>query len=283
VAALGRASALGAGAVIARSGALRLITVESRGASPSSAWVRTNHRGDPVSLLEGPLFVAGTAAGLLFVPGLPARQRRAALGALLAAGALGAYDDRADLDSRAPLQAKGFSGHLGALKSGRITSGTVKILGLGATGMVAGSFLRPPGSRWSERAVAGAVVAGAANLLNLLDLRPGRALKAGLLAGGHFAVRRGPAGAIVVSGLGAAAALLPADLGEHAMLGDCGANAMGALLGSAVVAQASPRLLLAALAALVALTAASERVSFTRVIESTPGLREVDQWGRRLP
>jgi hypothetical protein len=130
--------------------------------------------------------------------------------------------------------------------------------------------------------VAGAVVAGSANLLNLLDLRPGRALKAGVLAGGHFAVRRGPAGAIVVSGLGAAAALLPVDLGEHAMLGDCGANALGAMIGSALVAQASPKLLVAALTLLVGLTVASERVSFTQVIEDTPGLREIDQWGRRL-
>ena len=65
------------------------------------------------------------------------------------------------------------------------------------------------------------------------------------------------------------------------MLGDTGANAAGALLGVAALAATGRRGRLALLAALVGLTVASERVSFTRVIESTPGLRELDALGRR--
>jgi hypothetical protein len=64
------------------------------------------------------------------------------------------------------------------------------------------------------------------------------------------------------------------------MLGDTGANAAGALLGTALLARTGRRGRLVSLAALVALTLASEKVSFTRVIESTPGLRELDAWGR---
>ncbi len=75
-------------------------------------------------------------------------------------------------------------------------------------------------------------------------------------------------------------ALLPADLGEEIMLGDAGANALGALLGTAFVARAGTAGRLAALAGLVALTAASEKVSFTQVIQRTPGLRELDELGR---
>jgi len=65
------------------------------------------------------------------------------------------------------------------------------------------------------------------------------------------------------------------------MLGDCGANSVGALLGLrlASIAGRGPRTAL--LAAVVALTLASEKVSFTRVIESTPVLRELDRLGRR--
>jgi hypothetical protein len=85
----------------------------------------------------------------------------------------------------------------------------------------------------------------------------------------------------VAGPLGAAAAVLPEDLGERTMLGDSGANALGALLGLGLAARLGPRGRWAALGALVALTAASEKVSFTRVIESTPGLRELDGLGRR--
>jgi hypothetical protein len=65
------------------------------------------------------------------------------------------------------------------------------------------------------------------------------------------------------------------------MLGDSGANALGALLGLrlAAIRGRAPRAGL--LAGVVALTLASEKVSFTQVIEATPGLRELDRLGRR--
>ncbi|MDQ1295761.1 MAG: hypothetical protein QG608_3648, partial [Actinomycetota bacterium] len=68
---------------------------------------------------------------------------------------------------------------------------------------------------------------------------------------------------------------------ERAMLGDTGAIAVGALLGTALVAGTGRRTRLVALGGVVALTLASERWSFTRVIERTPVLREFDALGRR--
>jgi UDP-N-acetylmuramyl pentapeptide phosphotransferase/UDP-N-acetylglucosamine-1-phosphate transferase len=65
------------------------------------------------------------------------------------------------------------------------------------------------------------------------------------------------------------------------MLGDTGANAAGALLGTALLQGTGRRGRLVALSVLTALTLASEKVSFTRVIESTPVLRELDALGRR--
>jgi len=127
--------------------------------------------------------------------------------------------------------------------------------------------------------VGGAVVAGSANLLNLLDLRPGRALKVVLLVGPWLlgGTSTGPAAVA----LGSAGVLLPDDLRERSMLGDCGANAAGAVLGVAALGRLARPGRAAALAGLLALTMISERVSFTRVIESTPGLRELDRLGRR--
>jgi hypothetical protein len=75
--------------------------------------------------------------------------------------------------------------------------------------------------------------------------------------------------------------VLPADLGERVMLGDCGANAVGALTGLRLAAVESRSTRAGLLAAVVGLTLASEQVSFTRVIEATPGLRQLDRLGRR--
>jgi UDP-N-acetylmuramyl pentapeptide phosphotransferase/UDP-N-acetylglucosamine-1-phosphate transferase len=241
-------------------------------------WLRTNHRGEPVTLLEGPAFVAGAVTAVAVAPGVPARMRMAAVFAGTAAGALGAYDDLAGSgDSR------GFKGHLSALARGQVTTGAVKILGIGATGLAAAALAgtgRRRSGRRSTRAdllINGALVAGCANLLNLFDLRPGRAIKVGALAALPGTLS---GSAVTAAPLGAALALLPEDLGERAMLGDAGANALGALLGLSAAHLPRP-VRLGILTGVVALNAASEFVSFTKVIQATPALRWLDQLGRR--
>ena len=74
---------------------------------------------------------------------------------------------------------------------------------------------------------------------------------------------------------------LPADLGEETMLGDAGAGALGAGVGLALASRTTPRGRRRLLASVVALTLASEKVSFTRVIAATPPLRAFDELGRR--
>jgi hypothetical protein len=225
----------------------------------SERWTRTNHRGRPVSLLSGPALVIGATATARLPPA-------AAAVAALGAGAIGAYDDAAGGTA-----ARGFRGHLAALRRGQVTTGSIKIAGLAVVGLVAARRL--PRQNALDTVVAGAVVAGTANLVNLLDLRPGRALKAaGLLA----AVLGQPGVA------GACMGLLPGDLREETMIGDAGANGTGALLGLALV-RGLPRrsARLAALGVLVGITAASEVVSFSAVIDRTPVLRALDRLGRR--
>ncbi len=263
-------------AALAAGGALAVLRARPPGGA--ARWERTNHAGTPVTLLEGPAAVVGLLAGGCLLPG-PARLRLAAGVAVAGAGAAGLLDD---LAGRGP--AKGLRGHLDALRRGQLTTGVVKIAALAGTGAAsaalasgAGPARGGPGA-WVDRLVGAALVAGTANLVNLLDLRPGRALKAGLLAGGALAAGPGALGAGVA---GTSLALLPVDLSGAAMLGDTGANAVGAVLGLAVHRGAPRPVRVAALALLVALTLASERVSFTSVIESTPVLRELDALGRR--
>jgi UDP-N-acetylmuramyl pentapeptide phosphotransferase/UDP-N-acetylglucosamine-1-phosphate transferase len=245
-----------------------------------AAWARTNHRGEQVTLLEGPAAAAAAAAVTLAAPGMRARSRIAIAVAGAGAGAFGGYDDLKGSGDR-----RGFRGHLGALASGEVTSGAVKIAGIGATGLAAGMLIGPaPGAR--RRAAADVVIdtgliAGAANLVNLFDLRPGRAIKVTLAAGTALGLASEAGAVAAAAPVGAALAVLPEDLGERAMLGDAGANALGGMLGAAVAATLPRPARVTVLAVIAVLTAASEVVSFTRVIERTPPLRWLDMLGRR--
>lgn len=249
---------------------------------PAALVLRTNHRGQQVSVAGGPACALAAAVGAAATPGLAGRVRLALAVAAAGAGGLGSYDDL--VGSRA---SRGLAGHVGALGRGEVTSGSVKLLGLAATGVAAAAAL-PPCSRGPGRvtdvAATGAAVAGSANLVNLFDLRPGRALKVALLTGAPLlAGGRQHRGAPVAAPLGAALALLPDDLGERAMLGDSGANALGAVLGVGAASGLGRGGRFALLGATCGLTAASEVVSFTRVIDAVRPLRWFDRLGRPAP
>ncbi len=246
-------------------------------------WTRTNHRGEPISLTAGPAATAGLVLGVL-VGGSSSRERFAASLAATAAGAFGLLDDLAEDTTT---RTKGLRGHLGALARGTVTTGGLKVLGISGLSLVSAALLtdgsaRGPASRSArtmDAITAGALIAGTANLVNLLDLRPGRARKAVVLAALPLTATAGSA--LATSVIGAAAAGFPQDLAEQDMLGDAGANALGALLGAAVVVGTSRPVRRALLAGVLALTIASEKVSFSAVIDRTAGLRELDGWGRR--
>ncbi|MGL4743204.1 MAG: hypothetical protein ACRCXL_02270 [Dermatophilaceae bacterium] len=260
VAAAGLA-ALGAGLAYA---ALRRMPAQSR-------WTRSNHAGHAVTLLEGPAYVAGAAFGA-------AAAGPAGLTAVLGAGAFGLLDDLAGDGS-----SKGLRGHFAAALRGEVTTGAVKVVGIGAAGLAAAALTdrTRDDARLVDTVIGGAVVAGAANLINLLDLRPGRALKSTILLAVPLVMTCSRGSAASAAAAGAALGVIQPDLAGESMLGDTGANAAGALLGAALVSATGRRGRMAALVGLAGLTAASERVSFTTVIESTPVLREVDAWGRR--
>ena len=118
-----------------------------------------------------------------------------------------------------------------------------------------------------------ALVALAANALNQLDTRPGRALKVFLAT---TALVRGEAASYVPI----AVLLAPYDLREMTMLGDAGANALGALLGYGSVGKLTARGQVLCIAGLAALTAVGESRSLGALIERTPVLRTLDAMGR---
>lgn len=278
---------LAAASVARTATALARAAFEERAPGGQERWLRTNHRGEPVSMLEGPAVAIGVLAGAV----VAAPDARSGTSVALATAAGAAFGIVDDLGEDPEDRRKGLRGHLGALARGRLTTGGLKVLGIGAGALLAAAVATPvrdvDGVRrgavgWTaDVAASGALIAATANLVNLLDLRPGRALKATSLAAAPLALAPG-SGAVAASALiGAGAAAADLDLAEADMLGDGGANALGAALGAALVLSAPRPVRLAALAAAVGLTAASEKVSFTTVIESTPVLRDIDRWGRR--
>ena len=150
---------------------------------------------------------------------------------------------------------RGFAGHLGA----RRTTGVLKLVGIPLVGLLA------------TRRLSGALLVGlAANALNQLDTRPGRALKSYTLAALPL---RAPLLPAVI--------LAPYDLREMAMLGDSGSNALGAVLGLSSVDRLTVRSRWLAIGALAGLNLIGETHSLGGLIERSPFLRSLDRLGRQ--
>ena len=292
----------------------------------ASQWERTNFHGVTVSL-RGGVAMAGASVASAAVASALSDQPRAALGGVVASlgGGLAGYIDDVDQGAHdGGKVAKGLKGHLGALAHGQVTTGVIKIAGIGASALAAsalvGSKATSVSGKAADLALNTVLIAGTANLANLLDLRPGRALKATVLvatplsyfscaaakapaSGASGAASAMPAapGAVasetpaapasasgasaqrlLASGLNAAAiTALVEDLQETTMLGDTGANAAGALLGTSLAANDSWKLRLGTALGVVGLILASEKVSFSKVIAANPALNWLDQLWRR--
>jgi hypothetical protein len=243
---------------------------------PVGPLVRENYAGRPVPVMLGFALVAGTAFG--FLVGRPGAERPAV--EVVAVASLGGLFLAGLADDAAAGGPRGLAGHLRSLSRGRPTTGILKL----AVGVAAGVAAALAAGGPPVRLVAGAVlVAASVNLLNALDLRPGRALKWGLLV----LVATLPTlwgtgtGALVGAGTGAALGVLPYDLRERGMLGDAGSNPLGFLAGLGLLLVLSTPLLVVAAVIAVGLQVVAETVTFSSVIGATPPLAWFDRLGRR--
>ena len=193
-------------------------------------------------------------------------------------------------DLRGDERPRGFAGHFGALRGGAVTGGIVKLVAGAVVALI--TILALIG--WQNPSVvdwfiAAAPIALAANLWNLLDRAPGRALKAFFVCAAPLLFIED--WRIVAAGVvGATVALLPLDLKAKGMLGDAGANPLGAMIGLGMVLAVThvagdegfPRGWMAVLmVVLLGLNLASERWSFSAVIERTGWLARLDHLGRK--
>ena len=202
---------------------------------------------------------------------------------------------------------RGLRGHFRALREGRVTTGLVKLVAIAlmaawASLPVIASARTVPWAALPSPVTflaATALIAATTNLHNLLDLRPGRALKAGIgltalaLPALAFSLPMlsgtpRPAGwevalVVGVAAIGPMLAVLPSDLAERSMLGDAGANAVGFVTGLVLAHSLSDVTLVVAAVVVVVLNLMSEQISFSAVIDRTPLLHAIDMVGRRPP
>ncbi|MFC4769214.1 hypothetical protein [Effusibacillus consociatus] len=251
-------------------------------------WVRPNYKGDLIPVGVGAvMLLAFVAVGVLMLAAEKFVQLDTRMPEilLLAFGMsfLGLLDDT--LGSR---DIGGFKGHVRKLsREGELTTGFLKAAGgiLLAFGTVIAGI---PGDKFAMAAVPWLsiladtlIIALMANWINLLDVRPGRALKGGLLKILILLPFVSPGLSVsLMMAAGVVVAYFPADLRAKAMMGDVGANFIGAVLGYLIAQTFDLGVKAILLLLLAGLHFYTESRSLSKVIEKNKWLSWVDHWGR---
>lgn len=245
----------------------------------SGGFVRPNFKGENIPLAAGVVFFISTITTslplLLFWPEYMRNQALVFLFAVAGAACLGLVDD-----FWGARDASGLLGHFKALFRGRVTTGAVKAIGGGIIALIAGAQLYP--GDYIKIIDSSLIIALSANMINLFDLRPGRAGKMYiilyLLLLPAFWGR--PEGVMATLVLGALVAFLPVDLKARAMMGDAGSNTLGMVAGITAAASLQGYYRLIYLGALVVLHLITEKYSLTRIIAGNRLLNYLDMLGR---
>ncbi|HVL32143.1 MAG TPA: hypothetical protein VM600_01010 [Actinomycetota bacterium] len=249
--------------------------------------LRRNHRGLEVATAAGVAPLFAWVAAMSFPALIRALRPDDALlardvGVMLtgifvavAFGALGLWDDVNPTTGE-----RGWRAHISAIRHARMTSGALKLLAGAGLSLVVAASVPGEQSGFMWVLIRAATLALAANAFNLLDLRPGRAGKFFVVAAVPFIILAQDLRAEFFVAACAMLAVLPGDLRERVMLGDCGANAFGALIGLGIIRAGSSVAVLVSFAVLALVNLAGDRPGLSRIIERVPPLRRFDQAGR---
>lgn len=252
----------------------------------SQGFVRQNFRGVEVAFPAGVGIIAASLVALvplaLFAeladePDVFRPGTGAVVAYVLAVALLGLLDDL--LGSIRDDLPRGWRGHARATLAGSFSTGTLKAAGsLG----VAAFVLSGRGVSAGEYLLSVALLVLTTNFFNLLDLRPGRSIKALVLLGAGLTIGSTDVHPLWTVGLFAAPVLLllPFDLREQAMLGDTGSNVLGAIAGFWLVLTLSTLGQAIALGLIAVATVYGEFRSLSELIERAPILRQLDSLGR---
>jgi UDP-GlcNAc:undecaprenyl-phosphate/decaprenyl-phosphate GlcNAc-1-phosphate transferase len=263
-----------------------LVFPSIRGLISQAGFVKPNYRAEKIPAISGLIFVTLlpiiTGVNMLFAVS-SVYDSMLFLFVVVGMGFMGLVDDQMGNPNF-----KGFKGHfLTLIKTKQLTSGCFKAL-FGATLALVFSI----GVALSAKSVwlpwniliNFLLVTLATNMVNLFDLRPGRAGKIYILAfliiiafsknlENYFGLFI-PIVAIILY-------YLPFDLRAEVMMGDVGSNLLGASLGMMMAWMFNDASKIIALAIMIILQLSAEKVSFSKVIERFTILRYIDGIGRR--
>lgn len=243
--------------------------------------IRKNYRGQEIPVSAGISFPLVTLIVYL-IYGLLGQYElgfHVFLVGIMSISLLGFIDDM--LGSR---DVTGLKGHFKALFKGRLTTGGLKAVG----GGIIAFYLALTNPTVISSISAGEVIldilliALFTNMLNLLDLRPGRAVKGFLFLGAMIAIiGLGNIDWMLIAPLfGAVLYYFKTDLKAGAMMGDAGSNVLGLSLGYLCVISLGivPRVII--LVGLVAVHIYTEKYSLSQTIERVRFLKILDELGR---
>ena len=240
--------------------------------------LRANYRGAMLACPLGLLIPAAALVALIplaLLNGLFDSETLAIAGMyfVLPVAALGLADDAYAGPSR------GWRGHGAAAMKGSFSTGGLKAVGTLGLALAWSALTQDDAARFL---LAAAVLVLATNFFNLLDLRPGRSVKAFVLLGAGLTLGSLDTAPLLDLGIWIGPILVAGalDLRERGMLGDTGSNVIGAVAGIWLVLTLDVWGLAIATAVLVLFTLYGELRSINTMVEHTPGLRHLDSFGR---
>jgi len=241
---------------------------------------RKNYKGDLIPVGMGIVFIPVVIINSIFLNyfiGNDARVQQLLLvflAGIMTMATIGLIDDL--IGNR---DETGFKGHIKSLINGKLTTGGFKALIGGFIALLLGSLFS---FHIVEILVNALIIALFTNLINLLDLRPGRALKGFLsisivlmIIGLSKEIR-----IILISIIGYAIAYLPQDIKAKSMMGDVGSNTLGVILGIVIVISYTMTAKFVVLALLILIHIITEKYSLTEIIKKNSILNFIDEFGR---
>ena len=246
----------------------------------NSGMIRENYRGDMIPVGLGLVFIPTLVINsiiLIYSNSVPEKviMIYMLLFASIAMSFVGIIDD--SLGNRG---VTGLIGHFKALFKGSLTTGAFKALLGGFVGLTLAVTLS---KSIPNIIVATLVVALSTNMMNLFDLRPGRAIKAYvMLAIIIFLASAKFNREVMMLIVPAVLAYFYFDLRALTMMGDAGSNVLGVSIGVFIVSSFDLPVQLVSLVLLVAIHVLTEKFSLTKIIENNKFLNYVDKLGRGL-